>query len=298
MRKRSRSSVGKVCVRLLLLILLVRSLSVSPKSQSKGVRVAVVVYGLPRSLSWTVESIHRSVLRPLRAVGFEVNVYAHAYHHVNLYTNQRSQERNVRVNNSEWLLLGADEITIDIVDVIRDKLSPLRRRLEAGGDSWGDRFQSLDRSLLALYSMKQATVLAQTSSKVSKYAVLLRADLHYVDDIDVNALTSPNTLTIPAWQWWGGYNDRFAFGKTQAIFALGSRLDYVEMFRSATDSAYNSETFLKWFIINRLRHNNITLWCTTQRAIRVRADGRYQSESFVTSGEALHECKNSAALVT
>jgi hypothetical protein len=76
------------------------------KCPVKTKRVALAFYGLTRSLSYTIDSIRRNIMKPLAEAGYTYDVYLHTYDLQNL-ANERSGEANP-LNTTEWKLLEPD----------------------------------------------------------------------------------------------------------------------------------------------------------------------------------------------
>jgi hypothetical protein len=74
----------------------------------KGMKkhVALAFYGLSRSLSYTIDSIHENILGPLDKAGYTYDVFLHTYN-LRQFNNHRSHESGV-LNDTEWTLLEPD----------------------------------------------------------------------------------------------------------------------------------------------------------------------------------------------
>ena len=249
-------------------------------------RVAVVCYGLPRSLHYTFKSLRRQIILPLLQHGVSVDVYAHSYVHERPISNSRSSEHNVTLDNEEWRLLDPAAHSVELAQVVRNSQSQLVRQLMKFGDSWKDSYSSLERYMLALHSAERA--IAQIKHSRMKYdgVVLTRGDLLFLDPIDpelfARAVRSMNVV-VPAWQSWRGLNDRFMFGYTDSIVLFANRGKSALEFCMTTGESFHSEKFLLWFSEHKHRSVRSPVrnpFCTLQRAARVRANGRIERENF------------------
>ena len=142
-------------------------------------------------------------------------------------------------------------------------------------DAYGDDYRSLTnlchqlRSLDRLWSLLQLFQPAQDD-----IVLLLRPDLLYLDRLDPARDLAPLTggqsdIVVPAWQSWGGLNDRFALctARTAQI--------YVTRFRLAADACaemrgLHAEGFLQFVIAC----HGLRVSLTDLRGVRLRADGR------------------------
>ena len=81
-------------------------------------RVALCFWGLTRSLKYTIDSIQSNVLDVLKKNGIQYTIFIHTYNINGSYTNRRSKEYNILLNNDECKLLNPDYIKIDDQDII------------------------------------------------------------------------------------------------------------------------------------------------------------------------------------
>ena len=265
-------------------------------------KVAIVFYGLPRSLQWTITSIRQQVMAPLERNKFDFEIFLHSYIHEEGYSNKRSNENLTRLNNSEWKLLKPTQYKIEYLREIQKKYEVLFEKLKNYGDSWKDEYESLRRYIIASHSLKQATRLVIDSIFDSnmKYAgmLVIRPDLRYLDEIDINLLSlamHKKAVVLPSWGWdtslgGGGFNDRFSYGDISAMILLGNRLDGFLTYCEDTKGSFHSEPFYYWFFIlegyksvipSFSRHMSpIEVLCTDQRAVRVRANSVEAKEDF------------------
>lgn len=270
--------------------------------ESNYERVAIVFYGSPRSLQWTISSIKQQIIDPLQRhdIGFEL--FLHSYIHQEGYFNKRSNENETRLNNSEWKLLKPSAFKLEYLSEVQKKYEVLFERLKVYGDSWKDDFESLHRYILGSHSLKQATKLVVDSIFTSNInyggMLIIRPDLRYLDEIDVNLLSfamHKKAVVLPSWGWdtrlgGGGFNDRFSYGDISAMILLGNRLDVFLTYCEDSKRSFHSEPFVYWFFIlegykkalpSFSQHmNHIQVLCTDQRAVRVRVNAVEAKEDF------------------
>ena len=250
--------------------------------------VALLCYGLPRSLRFTVHSIQSNVISPLQGVGVHVDIFVHTFRHRHPVSNRRSREFNVKLDNDEWKLLQPSNVTIESVESILHEQRRLRDNLKQYGDAWRDGFASLERYLLGLHSAQKVVRMVEQQYTSYDGAILMRGDLLFIDPLDVRLFAKAirmNTIVIPAWQSWFGLNDRFMYGEFNEIIRYGNRIERVTAFCSQTSQPFHSERFLYWFSTNSVLaivKKTLPL-CTKQRAARVRADGRIHDENFTAN---------------
>jgi len=270
--------------------------------ESNYEKVAIVFYGSPRSLQWTISSIIQQIIGPLQRHDIDFELFLHSYIHLEGYSNKRSNENVTSLNNSEWKLLKPSHYKLEYLIEVQKKYEFLFERLKAYGDSWKDDFESLHRYILGSHSLKQATKLVIDSifnSNVNYGGMLIiRPDLRYLDEIDVDLLRfaiHKKAVVFPSWGWdtsvgGGGFNDRFSYGDTSAMILLGNRLDVFLMYCEETKRSFHSEPFLYWlFILEGYKKvlpsfsqhmNHVQVLCTDQRAVRVRVNAVEAKEDF------------------
>ena len=245
--------------------------------------VALICYGLPRSLHFTINSMRTNMISPLQSVGITVDIFVHTFHHRRPISNRRSLERDVKLDNNEWKLLQPVAVDVESVDSVLNDQKSLLSELKRYGDAWHDGFRSLERYLLALHSAKHATQLVQMRNKKYDGAILTRGDLLFLDPIDVDLFVKAvrqQSVVVPGWQSWSGLNDRFMYGAVDEIFRYAYRIDNVSSFCLRTGESFHSERFLRWFCASAVKQTMPR--CTKQRAARVRADGHVQHENFTS----------------
>lgn len=252
--------------------------------EPKGVQnIAIVMYGLPRSLAYTLESILENIIAPLHAAGFQTCIYAHTYIHRSRVTNKRSGEDNKLLNNREIDMLGACRQTAESLMTVQQTHLNLLGQLKKYDSVWKDNLTSVTRYLLALHSLSIATDLAMTSGTPYAGMAIIRPDLKYHDPVDVQLFKraiDSNTIVVPRWQSWEkGLNDRFCYGAVQPMSRLGNRI-YWALEYAQQDGKFHAERFMLWATLRVLSYGDSELLCTNQRASRIRAGGKPKKENF------------------
>lgn len=206
-------------------------------------RIAVCFFGLTRSLRTTSSLIHQRLLKPLKSVGV-VDVFVHTYNLTHI-VNPRSKEFNVTNSASDLLLLLPTASIVDdqtaFLNTVPSTLCKLR------GDPWGDKFKSLSNLFCQLNSLDRVTSLFQDHGPFD-VVVFARPDVIYYTAIDAQQVISAatNTIYLPPFADYGGYNDRFAFGKPLVMAMYGKRQSRIAEY--CKTNRPHSETFIKWLI--------------------------------------------------
>ena len=266
-----------------------------PTRASKPLSVALIFYGLTRSLSKTAPTIHANIFGVLRAHNINFDVHVHAVQFWGEYSNPRNGELSVSLNNSEWKLLHPDYIShtehTEFLSVHRELIN----RVLSHGDPHANGGLSTRNELEALHSMKIAASGATESGKKYDGMMILRPDLKYVDPVDLASFiwaVEHDAVVTPAWQQWAGENDRFSFGSWRGMLEISTRFDRVLDFCKQTGSAWHAEKFLSWEIRRILKSKQASLHCrTNQKAVRVRANGNEHNEDFsVRASDVMQSC--------
>jgi len=247
--------------------------------------IAVIAYGLPRSLRFTISSIQQNIIAPLEEAGFGTCIYAHTYLHSKIISNARSRETNITLDNEEINMLRPCKQSAEQLESVLVKQSGLLKAVKQHGDGWRDGYETATRYLLALHSLRVAVELALSSETWHVGMVIIRPDLLYHDRLDVELLTraiSLNSVVVPRWHTFGGLNDRFSFGAVQPMSQIGTRYNLISEYLS-TRHKFHAERFMGWAIAKILEDVHGHVLCTSMTASRVRAHGKNKRENFSKS---------------
>ncbi|WP_370293006.1 hypothetical protein [Thalassolituus sp.] len=238
-------------------------------------RIAIAFYGIPRSANICFPQLASKVLKPI-SESFELKCFYHFYHKTEVI-NPRSGEKGDFP--SAWYDYFADfQGSIEKPDICLDEWN--FEKIKAFGDSWGDNFQSLNNLIHQLNSLHKVTERVMSSGFEYDAVLFLRPDLFYHQGFPVSLLTKATTCDdavawVPAWQWFGGLNDRFSICSKSAVTAYGKRIesvfDYVQSHHSL-----HAESLLKF----RLECEKVQVRPIFINASRVRIDGEMRDENF------------------
>ena len=204
-------------------------------------KIAVAFYGIPRCTSISGPSIETHLLEPMRAWA-DVSVVHHLW--------RIDEVRSAR--SGENVMLGKDAYTYfdqfgGVVEPPQAfETSSLFEAWKAHGDAFNDNFGSLRNLMHQLQSLRRVTDLIEKMDP--DVVVFARPDLQYHDDIPRSACRLvahlPRTCVVPIWNWWAGFNDRFAICGRSAFKAYGHRLDRALDFAREANSPIHSERLL------------------------------------------------------
>jgi hypothetical protein len=242
--------------------------------------VAIIFFGLARSTRFTIDSIRANVLDPNDRPGLET-VRVCSLNMIDRIHNPRSKEVNARLDPADQFLLDCDSYLIcrQSEDDIAAHLALAQRQADFFHDGWA----STRNLLFQLLSLKRAWALAQSVlPRRFDYYMFARPDLKYLDPVDfgdiISRLPRRNSIAVPAWQPFGGLNDRFAFADAEAAAHYANRLDCVEGY--CRQRPLHSERLL----LHAMRQGGCCVVPLGLRAQRIRADGRHRGEDFSVPG--------------
>ena len=114
--------------------------------------------------------------------------------------------------------------------------------------------------------------------------VFLRPDLLYLDRIDVPQIIGSMAregadLAVPAWQGWGGLNDRFAVATARGARIYATRIVWLAAAAAAANGVH-AETLLEFATIIEQVH----VAKLQARAVRIRANGRAAENDLLCFG--------------
>jgi hypothetical protein len=236
-------------------------------------KITVALYGIPRCTRISAPSIETHLLEPLRSLGY-VTVVHHLWK-LDRVKSARSGE-NTALSEDAYAYFGRFAGLIEPAEAFEE--GDAFKSWKQFGDPFNDNFGSLRNLMHQLQSLKRVTALVKKTNP--DVVVFARPDLQYHDDISLSACRfvarNPKTCVVPIWNWWAGFNDRFAICGSAAFEAYGTRVERAIEFAQATGRSIHSESLVKY----TLRRNRIWTFAIPLTASRVRADGTVRQENF------------------
>lgn len=235
--------------------------------------IAICVWGIVRSLRFTIESIHNYCLDPITKAGHTYEIYMHTYKFHGVYDNARSNERGLRLNFSEWRMLQPDHIYVEDQDLFDQ--SQDFSTFHGLGDPWKNDFVSFQNHLRAMNSLYYLASQVEKDSQHKHFdgIVYLRPDVTYLNELPFHLLEHlPNTLFVPDFHRscrGGEYNDRMAMGD------LKTGLIYGKKYQAALSYSKRKPLHSEKFVYDYLRTQNVTVKEIPFRFRRTRANGDF-----------------------
>lgn len=241
-----------------------------------GDGINVCFFGIDRSLPYTYRSILRNIIEPARTLR-PVRLYGHFFD-VRTINNPRSSEKNVRLSASTHLL-PFDHLVFEKPDVFLE--ASFYEVAKGYGDAWGDNYASLRNLFHQLRSLDAVYRLSAISP--ARITIFARPDLLYHDNfkewIERASRLEEGGIYIPAWQAYGGVNDRFCISVGDAASrAYAFRGTLVDQYCSL-HGPLHAEKLLAF----ALGQSVVPVIDMPLRATRVRATGLRALERFDTS---------------
>jgi hypothetical protein len=242
-----------------------------------NIKIAIAFFGIARSLKFTIGSIDENVIAPLRSMG-DVRIFGHLY--------DLSEIRNPRSGESCMLEAGQHTL-IDFDELLIDEPNKCLARFNmssifAANDPYLDNFTTVTNLLHQLNSLDLVTTMIQSHYQPD-LVVFVRPDLCYHDSFlepaQLAARACANSIFLPAWQRYGGYNDRFAICDAYSYVGYGSRAHWVDAYLGLRKPLIS-----ELFLLFALRQAPVQVCTLGATASRVRGDGRREIESFAATG--------------
>jgi hypothetical protein len=215
----------------------------------KKPKVAILYFGLTRSLPDTIDSIKQHMFQPILDSGMEYDVFMHTYIINGSYTNRWSDENVTNYDNEQYKLLEPTHFISDIQDEILSQinLDDYFTKLESWTGFDGPLTCYLIRNMiLALKSKKRITELLEKHIDEYDYVIISRPDLKFNKPIPWKEITeslNETNIAIPSQEWWAGCNDKVCICKPNIALFVGRLYDH--LLEYSTHKSIVSERYFK-----------------------------------------------------
>jgi hypothetical protein len=185
-------------------------------------KIALGFWGITRSLRHTLPSIQAKVFDVLTRAGIEYTVFLHTYCVPSSYSNVRTGESGIRLDNDEYKLLRADVVQVEDQDVVKGTLNLPSYRTHP--DPWNTGYNSVDNFICAMYSKLKLTEMIERWESEFDTVVFLRPDVEYLTEFDPAWLSfaDDKTICVPNFHLVLGMNDRFAITTRKTYTLYGT----------------------------------------------------------------------------
>ena len=222
-------------------------------------KVAILFFGLTRTLSKTIDSIKKNLFQPLNDNLIHYDIFIHTYKIFGSYNNIWSHE-NVDYYNNEDVetLLNPKHFIFDNQETIVNSIDFNEYYKQLG--NWTELSEEMTKYLiknmcLALYSKKQITLLFDKNINDYDYAIIIRPDTQLHTKLDINYFNelNKNNIIVPEKDWFTGCNDRMCIGKPNVISYCGKLFDELKTY--SEKKSITSERFF----MDKLDEKSITI---------------------------------------
>lgn len=236
-------------------------------------KVAILFWGLTRSVKYTIKSIEDSVYSKLKDADISFDIFVHTYSISGSYVNGRARERIEEYSHLDYSLLKPNFIKIDNRENILKEINTIQYRTHP--DPWNTNYQTVDNFILAMYSKKQVTQMMIDTGNIYDKVLFLRPDVKYLVPFNPKWITdteSDNKLLIPNFHIFSGMNDRMACCSLNISKIYGTIFDI--MLEYSKKRPLHSESIHKFLMdLHKIPIVKIPFYFN-----RVRCDGREQKD--------------------
>jgi len=230
-------------------------------------KVALVFWGLTRSLKYTIDSINKKILNVLKKHNIEYKIFMHAWTVNSVYNNTRSKEANIQLDNEEYKLLNPDYFETHDQDEFKKNI--IFKAFRTHKDPWNTNYETVDNFICAMFSKSRCTQLIRKSNENFDYIIFLRPDCMYLTCLDISflKLANNNTICIPNFALYSNFNDRFCI-TNMATYQLYGDI-FSKLFMYSKKMSLHSETIH----YNIIKQHKMNIKLINFKFKRVRANG-------------------------
>jgi hypothetical protein len=216
-------------------------------------RVAVLFFGLTRSLRNIHNNLKENLFNELTNNGYVYDTFIHTYSLENPYINPWSGESISNYDNTAYEILNPKYYIIE-------KQSKVEKNLNINSycsklSNWKGcaktpemRRYLVRNMVLALHSKKMVTQLFKEHKHEYDYVIITRPDqiLHTKINTNVFPVLNNSNIIIPYEHSYYGYNDRFCIAKPNVAIKYGSAFYVLKLYSQI--GAIVSEIFMKDYL--------------------------------------------------
>lgn len=244
-------------------------------------KVAILFWGITRSLKFTIKNIEKNLFNVLYKNDFEIHKFIHTFIMDNpTYSNMRAKEYGIKLDFEEYKLLNTEHVEIENQDKIAKKIGLEKYRTM--GNPWKRKdFQTLDNFILASYSKYRVSKMMEKSKINFDYVIYMRPDVLCLNKFPIKSLKlldkHTNSCLIPNFELYGKWNinDRMYISKMNNYQYFGKYFKY--MLNDSANMQLHSETYIGY----NLNKNGITVHYIDFYFNRVRANGYMVNDYFL-----------------
>ena len=222
-------------------------------------KVAILFYGLSRSIDRTINSFKENIFKPLTENSIVYDIFMHTNKIFGKYDNMWAGEHTDNyINYDIESILNPTYYIWDNQETIINRLNFDEYYKNLG--NWTGMTEELTKYLiknmcLALYSKKQVTLLFEKYKHNYDYAIIVRPDMYIDTKLNVDFLNElhDNNIIIPERDWHTGCNDRLCIGKPNIILYCGTLFDELKEYSEKTP------IISERYFFDKLKEKNINI---------------------------------------
>lgn len=197
-------------------------------------RVAILFYGLTRTLEKTLDSIKQNVFTPLDENGIHYDIFIHTYKIFGEYKNlwpyiPGKDNTHYYKNEDVEELLKPKHYIFDDQEIIKNGID--FNKYHNHLDNWTQISEELTKQLISntifsLYSQKRVVSMFDENKDNYDYVIIFRPDLQINNKLDVKYFEelNDNNIIVPNENWFRGFNPMFIIGKPNVISSYSGKL--------------------------------------------------------------------------
>jgi len=222
-------------------------------------RVAIIFFGLTRTLEKTIDSLKMNLFQPLTDNLMHYDIFIHTYKIYGNYKNVWTGEMvdNYRNEDIEKLLNPKYYISDDQETIINSiNFNNYYKNLGNWTGMTPEMTKYLIKNMcLALYSKKQITLLFDQNIDEYDYAIIIRPDTQFNSKLDINYFKELNdgNIIVPEKDWFHGCNDRLYIGKPKVISYCGKIFDDLQKYSE------KKSIISELYFLDKLNERSITI---------------------------------------
>jgi len=217
-------------------------------------KIALLFFGITRSLKYTIKSIRENILDVFDNNQIEYDIFMHTYS-LTSYKNNRTKEDIQNYDNNEHLLLEPKYLQIDDQNLVSKEINLQQYR--SMKDPWNTQYNSVDNFILGQYSKRKLVDMVDKTGVVYDYCIFIRPDCCYNSEIKLDFLShvNDNTICVPNFHLYGPYkfNDRFCITNMKTYKLYGCIFD--KLLEISKTHPLHSETIMGKLMIDVYRLN-------------------------------------------
>lgn len=218
-----------------------------------GKKVAILFYGLTRSLRSIYDNIKEKIFDQLTTNNYSYDVFLHTYTLENPYINQWSGEIVNDYDNTSYTILNPRECIVEPQSEVEPLLNTTKY-LSIIGDWAGtasnpNMYRYLVRNMvLALYSKRRVVNLFAKYKNEYDYVIITRPDQRLHSNLNPQIFNKLNNfnIVIPHEHSYHGLNDRFCIAKPINAIRYGRSFNYLYFYSKLKPIV--SEVYMKAYL--------------------------------------------------